>query len=60
MVAAQYRPVYRLRRFDFLDLKSVDGRWRINECFLVRPPLMRGMGWDRFAGYLGNLKRLTV
>ncbi len=65
MVAAQYRPVYRPRRLEFLDLKSVegrlvqrvlvmgpegefvmalypmvrvDGRWRINGCFLVRPP----------------------
>ncbi len=65
MVAALYRPVYRPRRFEFLDLKSVDGRlvqrvmvvgpdgelvmalypmvrvdgrWRINGCFLVRPP----------------------
>ena len=65
MVAALYRPVYRPRRLEFLDLKSVDGRlvqqvlvmgpegefvmalypmvridgrWRINGCFLVRPP----------------------
>ena len=65
MVAALYRPVYRPRQLEFLDLKSVDGqwvqrvlvmgpqgefvmtlyqmvrvdgRWRINGCFLVRPP----------------------
>ena len=65
MVAALYPPVYRPRRLEFLDLKSVegrwvqrvlivgpqgefvmamypmvrvDGRWRINGCFLVRPP----------------------
>ncbi len=65
MVAALYRPVYRPRRLECLDLKSVDGRlvqqvlvmgpegefvmalypmvrvdgrWRINGCFLVRPP----------------------
>ena len=65
MVAALYRSVYRPRRLEFLNLKSVDGqwvqrvlvmgpqgefvmalypmvrvdgRWRINGCFLVRPP----------------------
>ena len=64
MVAALYRPVYRPRQLEFLDLKSVDGqwvqrvlvmgpqgefvmalyqmvrvdgRWRINGCFLVCP-----------------------
>ena len=27
MVAQSYRPVYRPRRFEFLDLQPVDGRW---------------------------------
>ena len=27
MVAALYRPVYRPRRLEFLDLKSMDGQW---------------------------------